>query len=111
MSKTAYVESVDDPNVLSFVCAYIRMDGRFWLIEIPYFGGITQARFRDEIITVAVDYVRTMLDRPDLPAIIRYTDEPNCIDIGVPSDVLAEWSRKHPPTSFKIVEEKEDDDE
>lgn len=39
-------------------------DGAFWLLRIPELDGVTQARNREEIETMAREYIAITLDVP-----------------------------------------------
>jgi hypothetical protein len=39
-------------------------DGKFWLVEVPVFGAMTQGRTRQEALEMITDWFVTMIDRP-----------------------------------------------
>jgi hypothetical protein len=42
----------------------VTRDGRWWMISIPALNGLTQARFRGEIESMARDYIAVSTDTP-----------------------------------------------
>lgn len=46
-------------------------DGKFWLVEVPVFGAMTQGRSRKEALEMIADWFATMVDRPGFAVTIH----------------------------------------
>jgi predicted RNase H-like HicB family nuclease len=72
--------------------AVVSRDGAWWMISIPDLNGVTQARSRDEVETMARDYIALTIDAPA---------DSVSVDIEWP----AETTGMDPTTFERLVEE------
>jgi hypothetical protein len=54
----------------------VTRDGRWWMINIPALNGLTQARFRGEIESMARDHIAVSTDTPIDDVEVRISSAP-----------------------------------
>lgn len=85
-------------------------DGRFWLAEIPLLDAMTQGRTRAEALSMIVDWLETMVNRPHFKAEVhprgKSEFEVSCNDISAMTALLLRRRREASGASLRDVAER-----